>query len=208
MTTPNDKFKVIETAPIFAYSPTGSYSSTSFKSVYVLKFKNPDTKSVIKTSGLLGCNNAKISETLPLPILISLTDFGYSWVQTSSPQKQWSNVSLSETGQYQTAVARDDYIYISSDFGSNWAQKQNDTSNNSLQKYWVNVAMTASGQYQSAVNNGNGYIYVSTDFGNTWTPSNSPQKSWRSASLSASGEYHTAVANNEYIYTSISSTGP
>lgn len=42
MTTPNDKFKIIETSPEFAYSPTGSYSALSFKSAYVLKFKNPE----------------------------------------------------------------------------------------------------------------------------------------------------------------------
>jgi len=56
--TANDKFKVIETAPIFAYSPTGSYSSTSFKSAYVLKFKDPATHSTVVTSGILG-NNKK-----------------------------------------------------------------------------------------------------------------------------------------------------
>jgi photosystem II stability/assembly factor-like uncharacterized protein len=300
-----DKFKVNETAPFFPdgpMGPTGSYSSGSFKSEYVLKFKDRETKSVIKSSGIVDSNNEKIS--LPNSILISLTDFGATWnVSNNCPQKTWADVSSSETGQYQTAVARDDYIYLSSNFGATWdvsnnspqkywesvsmsasgeyrtavstttpnggnppgpeyiyvssnsgetwTQKQNDasnnslekrwygvsmsasgqyqtavanngyiyvssnygvtwtpkesdTSNNSLQKYWYSVTMNASGKYQTAVPAGNQYIYASTDFGNTWTPSNSsPEKSWQGVSMSASGKYRTAVAYNDYIYVSI-----
>ena len=61
--TANDKFKVDETAPFFPIgpmSPTGSsYSSSSFTNKYVLKFKDNETKSVIRTSGILS-NNDKI----------------------------------------------------------------------------------------------------------------------------------------------------
>ena len=59
-----DKFKVEETAPFFPVGPmgpTGSYSSGSFKSNYVLKFKDPETKSVIRTSGILSNNSNYIA---------------------------------------------------------------------------------------------------------------------------------------------------
>ena len=61
-----DIFKVYETAPFFPIgpmNPTGSYSSGSFKSEYVLKFKDNETKSVIKTSGILSNNLT----TVPIP---------------------------------------------------------------------------------------------------------------------------------------------
>ena len=53
---PNDKFKIIETAPTFAVASVGSYSSESFKIVYNLKFKDPVTRSTVITSGILGSN--------------------------------------------------------------------------------------------------------------------------------------------------------
>ena len=54
--TPLDKFKLVETAPFFAIGPTGSYSALSFKNVYNSKFKNLDTGSTVKTSGILKSN--------------------------------------------------------------------------------------------------------------------------------------------------------
>ena len=53
-----DKFKVAETSPFFPIgpmSPTGSYGNfnSGLKNEYVLKFKDRETKSVIKTSGIL-----------------------------------------------------------------------------------------------------------------------------------------------------------
>ena len=52
----SDKFKIIQTAPEFAYSNIGSYSSGSFKNSYQFTSKNPITGSTVITSGILGCN--------------------------------------------------------------------------------------------------------------------------------------------------------
>jgi len=60
-----DKFKVYETAPYLPLSvtgsPTGSYGSygsyaNGLKNVYNLKFKDRETNSVTKSSGILGNN--------------------------------------------------------------------------------------------------------------------------------------------------------
>jgi len=53
-----DKFKVDDTTPLFAVSPTGSYGdiNSGLKSQYLLKFKDPKTKNVTKTSGILSNN--------------------------------------------------------------------------------------------------------------------------------------------------------
>jgi photosystem II stability/assembly factor-like uncharacterized protein len=69
-------------------------------------------------------------------------------------QKKWTSVSLSATGQYQTAVANGDYIYVSTDFGNTWAKSQN-----APQKKWFDVSLSASGQHQTAVAE-NGTIYT------------------------------------------------
>lgn len=58
MSNSNDKFKVDETAPIFTIAPTGSYGGvdSGIKSAYRIKSKDPVTKSVIVSSGILGNN--------------------------------------------------------------------------------------------------------------------------------------------------------
>ena len=63
---------------------------------------------------------------------------------------------MSASGQYQTAVAENNYIYTSNNFGSTWTQ---DTSIGST-KTWRSVSISASGIYQIA--NGSGIIYISS----------------------------------------------
>jgi hypothetical protein len=141
------------------------------------------------------------------------SDFGVTWTKSNSLQNMWYCVSLSASGQYQTAVGigipegegrpPGDFIYVSSDFGLTWAKS------NSLQNYWISVSLSASGQYQTAVavgipNQGpppGDNIYISSDFGVTWT-SISLQKIFTSVSLSASGQYQTALAEDDDIYLS------
>ena len=141
------------------------------------------------------------------------SDFGLTWAKSNSLQKFWSSVSLSASGQYQTAVGLGmsnqgeppaDFIYVSSDFGVTWTQSQN-----APEQKWNSISLSASGQYQTAVakNYPGEYIYVSIDFGNTWTHSNFPQKQWHGVSVSGSGQHITACyyepsAPNVYIYTS------
>jgi hypothetical protein len=56
-----DKLQIIDTTPFFEISPTGSYGS-SYKTVYnhtSFKSKDPETKSTVRTSGILS-NNGKV----------------------------------------------------------------------------------------------------------------------------------------------------
>jgi len=125
---------------------------------------------------------------------ISLTDVGTSWTQRAT-SKYWNSVSVSASGQYQTAVEFQGFIYISIDYGVNWTQKTSSSDN------WRSVSVSASGQYQTALAY-LGFIYISSDYGNNWTQKTSSSEEWFSVSVSASGQYQTAVAYYSFIYIS------
>jgi hypothetical protein len=129
-------------------------------------------------------------------------NFGMNWITTNTSigTAGWSYISLSASGQYQTACVSAGVIYISSDYGNTWT-----STNTSIGgKNWQGVSISASGQYQTACEASSGYIYISSDYGNTWIQdasiTSTPQ--WSSVSLSASGQYQTAVTSNNYLYIS------
>ena len=123
------------------------------------------------------------------------TDYGNTWTPKDS-NRTWYAVSISASGQYQTAVVSspNGKIYVSTDYGNTWTPKESD-------RWWWAVSISASGQYQVAVVYVD-IIYVSTDFGNTWTPKDTDIAGWQGVSISASGQYITAVAAGGYIYVS------
>ena len=127
-------------------------------------------------------------------------DYGKTWTQKSNDVNgnslfnTWRSVSVSATGQFQTAGVNTGYVYISSDYGNTWRPKMTDMS-----RQWLDISISSSGQYQSACASSN--IYVSSDFGNTWVIKDS-NRDWRSIHVSSSGEFQTAVVYGGYIYTS------
>jgi len=69
-----NKFKVDDTTPLFAISPTGSYRdiNAGIKNQYGLKFKDIETKSVTKTYGILSNN---LSTLPPVPKTYTILQF-------------------------------------------------------------------------------------------------------------------------------------
>jgi hypothetical protein len=119
------------------------------------------------------------------------------------PSGEWRSVSLSKTGQYQSAVIGSSgaHIYTSSDYGVSWTQRTQFTGG------WYSISLSATGQYQSAVINNSGsgaFIYTSSDYGVSWTQRTQFTGDWRSISLSSTGQYQSAVINSGSgnIYTS------
>ena len=112
--------------------------------------------------------------------------------------KVWVCISLSSTGQYQSAMGGGSYIWISSDYGVTWASR---TAYGFMSSR--SISLSSTGQYQStAVANG-GYIMTSSDYGVTWTSRTAPGGlNWFSISLSSTGQYQTAVAYDNNIRTS------
>lgn len=118
---------------------------------------------------------------------IRISNIGDKWVQRTTDAKEWSSISISSDGKYQTAVA--DKIYISNDYGNTWTPKESD-------RLWNSVSVSSDGKYQTAVAN-NDYIYISKDYGNTWSGAGLIQ-SWQGVAISSDGKYQTASSNTNY----------
>ena len=133
------------------------------------------------------------------------SDFGNTWVaKLTDEPRDWRGVGISTNGQYQTAVCErrengdtgakyGGGIYVSNDYGSTWALKQEG-------RDWEGVAVSGSGGRQVACAAG-GRIYVSADCGNTWTPTGE-DRDWRGVAASADGKLIFGIVADEGIHVS------
>ena len=81
-------------------------------------------------------------------IIPSGTSGGYIYI-SSDYGDTWTSISVSLSGQYQSATANNpENIYISSNYGKTWVPQA-----------WISISISASGQYITAVVS-NGYIYT------------------------------------------------
>jgi hypothetical protein len=125
----------------------------------------------------------------------------------------WSQVSVSSSGQYQTAAASyssiygsfQGGIYYNSNYGVGiWTQN---TSASSILN-WGSISMSSSGQYQTAVIYAGG-IYYNSNYGiGNWTVSTAPTPTngnWRYVAVSSCGHYQTAITTTSGggVYTSV-----
>jgi hypothetical protein len=121
------------------------------------------------------------------------------------PSTAFYFISVSATGQYQSAVVNDtsNNLYTSTDYGSSWTVR---TINVGAAKL-TSISISATGQYQSAVSSGSssGYIYTSADYGVSWTRyTGISALDWGSITISSTGQYQSAVlsGSSSNIYTS------
>jgi hypothetical protein len=127
------------------------------------------------------------------------SNFGVGTWVSKEVARNWSGVAISSTGQYQTAIHNNGFIYIDASFGeaATWTPVLTDTP-----RAWASVAMSSTGQYQTAVVAG-GRIYANNNYGasGAWVETDS-NRAWISVAISgATGRYQTAVAQNAQIYT-------
>ena len=103
---PLDKFKVDETAPFFEIGPTGSYGSieSGLKNEYVLKFKDNETKNVIKKSGIIGSNSTKNAKP---PITKTILTFSDNQVGQFF---EWSETYWTMDFSFQPNISYTNYI--------------------------------------------------------------------------------------------------
>ena len=99
---------------------------------------------------------------------------------TASAQADWRCVSVSTTGQYQTAGTSFYGIYTSSDYGATWTIADRPL----YDGLWYSVGMSSDsdGKDQTAVD-ASGGIYTSSNYGATWTMALPLTEVWGSVSL-------------------------
>jgi hypothetical protein len=114
--------------------------------------------------------------------------------------RDWRSVAMDTTGNYQTAVAFNDYIYRTTNKWSTWSAV-------GLVKGWYSNCMSSDAQYQYASVarvSGGGYVYRSTDYGATWaavtTGVMAGTKQWYSIVCDTTGQYVVACVNGYKIY--------
>jgi hypothetical protein len=142
--------------------------------------------------------------------LYSSSDYGVTFTlnnvyQPANPgpggvfSTSFTGVAISQTGQYQTAVAYNGYIYYSSNFGAFW----NISTSPVDPQLWNAVAIVSSGKVQLAVGDNLG-LWVSRDYGYSFTQSRAgipSALSMRAVATSLTGQYQTVVGDG-YVYLS------
>jgi photosystem II stability/assembly factor-like uncharacterized protein len=129
-------------------------------------------------------------------VSVDYSNYGNNWIN-SDTSIDFRKISMSSTGEYQTAIRYPGQIYRSINYGVNWTLVSSTPS-----KSWGTVCVSSTGQYQSASILFEG-IYRSTDYGATWANSNATNKYiYSSIAMSEDGRYQTAVVQGEFKYDS------
>ena len=154
------------------------------------------------------------------PTIDFSSNFCNKWMQNvSAPSTTWSSIAMSSCGQFQTALVSSAVtsisgIYLSNDYGVNWAQiSYSQISTGGIGYAWNSIAMSASGQYQVAA--AGSYLYTSQNYGISWTIVNSKLSNGTnfffdgtifSVAISSNGNFITAASATSTsinIYTSV-----
>ena len=143
--------------------------------------------------------------------LYSSSNYGLNWAinkvfQPANPGPSgptfstgFNGVAISATGQYQTAVAYNGYIYYSSNSGAFWNISTTPVS----PQLWTGIAVSSTGQYQLAVG-GNAGIWLSTDYGYSFnqTGGGNQYADYNTCAMSFTGQYQTVIGDSNTILTS------
>jgi UDP-3-O-[3-hydroxymyristoyl] glucosamine N-acyltransferase len=139
-------------------------------------------------------------------------------ITTVLSTQHWLSISMSSTGQYQTAITNTfpsnglngGDLYISSNYGTSWdigssLLSGGQTGSTGLPGYnpFNGITMSSTGQYQATVVYNN-FIYVSNDFGKKWIAVTNTTQQFFGISMSSSGQYITTVTSKISLSTTAS----
>jgi len=131
-------------------------------------------------------------------IYISI-DSGNNWLyKLNDISRKWKNITINNDGSIITAVAKNDYIYISNNNGSTW----------SIVNKWKSISTNKSSGTHAISLVENGYLYLSSNSGNDWVLGNTENvnsitRNWRSSYISDDGKRMSAVVYGGNIWQSI-----
>jgi hypothetical protein len=121
------------------------------------------------------------------------TDAGDSWEKVLDVAGNWNSITLSESGQFATAVSLEEGAYMTSDFGKTWSTV--DISAETC--IAVTGDITGSRLYTATLGEG---IFTSANHGISWERTNAPDLVWTSITSDSMGQYVVAAAPDEAIY--------
>jgi hypothetical protein len=139
-------------------------------------------------------------------------DSGANWTSNNLPGGPiGSRVAIvsSADGTRLMAACNSQYVFISTNSGSNWISKFIFVPNHPSAN-WSALTSSADGRRLAAISQ-DAPVYTSTDFGNTWTPDDVTNAPWTAIASSADGNRLVAVAQGTIlgnIYTSYSTAAP
>ena len=197
----------IVTSSTYGASLTSSFSPTSvyeyWESIAISSSAQYQTAVIDGSANVNG--NFYLNSADSSCIYVSM-DYGSTFkpvvVSGVSSATSWQAVSVSSTGQYQTAIARgqpNGNVYLSPDYGRTWSPTNTGASANST---WSSVAMNATGQYQVATI-ANGSVYNTRTYGSSWSSISSVgSANWSACAVSTTGQYQVVCANGGNIWLS------
>jgi hypothetical protein len=190
---------VSDLSTMFAIEYNGNiWKSTDFGETWVsLKGIGTDNWSSISCQ-YKNTGNIVVGLTLEEGGIYISTDSGTTWLYklNDTPHK-WKSISINYDGTLITAVATDDYIYISNDIGVSWTTNYK----------WKSISTNKSnGNYAVSLVE-NGHLYLSTNSGNDWVKPNTQNvnaipRNWRSSYISDDGSKISAVVYGGNIWQS------
>lgn len=127
----------------------------------------------------------RLSGSLPDPRLQKIGQMEQNRPTTTGVNRTWSSLAMSEDGTRLVAAAYAGRLYVSTDSGATWAERQ---PAGNVDKAWSCVAMSSSGTKIVAAA-WNGRLYVSADSGATWTERRpgAMDMYWQRVTMSADG---------------------
>jgi photosystem II stability/assembly factor-like uncharacterized protein len=126
------------------------------------------------------------------------TNGGTTWTAGTLPSGGYFESAGSKTGQYLAAIAPNDGIYTSSDYGNTWTKQPSAPA-----VVWYDIEMSANGKYLIAAET-LGDIWTSTDYGVTWvnetTGTGLTGEEFQYVDMSDNGAYVITSVRNEDLY--------
>ena len=188
------------------------YRSTDYGSTWIrYEYENSDIFNSIMTFPSAGISMSYDGryQSIVCENIYRSDDYGSTWTTTNIvtdfngdwDDHNWYGIDMSSDGQYQVAIEVVGEIYVSSDFGAQWAKVDLPIVTDIL---WQAISISANGQYMTAVAKG-GSIYYSSDFGVTWNKVPNPDlnnQEWSCVSVSSNAQYQLAGVYGGSLYSS------
>jgi hypothetical protein len=205
----NGQYQALATNDATGTSSNPSYSGLYLSNTYGNTWLIPPGLRTIGVSGLgkaVGLSSSGkyityVTGANPYGYLYTSNNYGNTWIKVpnsnfsnNNANLGWTGVSISSSGQYQTAITNG-VIVSSTDYGFTWTAYGGTGTG-----YGYNISMTSSGQYQLISNGTYGGIVYSTNYGNTWATMTVPPALNQIvySAMSACGQYITYTGDTVY----------